>query len=166
MIGADVFLEEAQRRIALAFADVAQHLIVAAILFDDVDHVLDGGGNARRNRVELFVGVGRVGFHLGGVLRERFVGQRGNERCRAGLDVRDILNVQLVLSFALDWARSDWDNCATLCRSTPPGGRRPAHCAAVGYQPVGTKPSTWLRASVTSTTAAALASEQTTYRRL
>ena len=37
---------------------------------------------------------------------------------------------------------------------------------AVGYQPVGMKPSTRLRPSETSTTAAALASEQATKRRL
>ena len=49
MVGADVFLEQTKRRIALALADVAQHLIVAAILFDDVEHMLDGGGNARWN---------------------------------------------------------------------------------------------------------------------
>ena len=36
--------------------------------------------------------------------------------------------------------------------------------AATGYQPVGTKPSTRLRRCVTSTTATALASEQTTYK--
>src|SRR5580658_1113936 len=38
--------------------------------------------------------------------------------------------------------------------------------AAVGYHPVGTNPSTRLRASVTSTTPAALASEHTTKSRL
>src|SRR5579862_4557124 len=44
---------------------------------------------------------------------------------------------------------------------TPPGSTR----AAVGYQPVGMKPATWLRSpGETSTTATTLPSEQTTYR--
>ncbi len=50
MVGADIFLEEAQRRIALALADIAQHLIIGTIFFDDIEHMLDGGGDARRNR--------------------------------------------------------------------------------------------------------------------
>ena len=55
MVGADVFLEETERRIALALSDIAQHLIVAAIFFDDIEHMLDGGGNTGWNRVELFI---------------------------------------------------------------------------------------------------------------
>ena len=41
MIRADVFLEETKRRIAGSHSNVAEHLIVAAILLDDIDHVFD-----------------------------------------------------------------------------------------------------------------------------
>ena len=42
MIRRGRFVEQRQRRIAVAFADFAEHLIVGAVLLDDVDHVLDG----------------------------------------------------------------------------------------------------------------------------
>ena len=41
MIGRDVLAEQHQRGIAVAFLHVAEHLIVGAILLDDVDDVLD-----------------------------------------------------------------------------------------------------------------------------
>ena len=50
-IGREVLAEEDQRRVAVAFFHVAQHLIVAAILLDDVDDVLDVGERARAGPV-------------------------------------------------------------------------------------------------------------------
>ena len=43
LIGRDVAPEHHQRRIAVALRDVAEHLVVGAILFDDKDYVIDGG---------------------------------------------------------------------------------------------------------------------------
>ena len=41
LIGCHVFAEDTQILLAVAVRNVAEHLIVRAILFDDVNHVLD-----------------------------------------------------------------------------------------------------------------------------
>ena len=42
MIGRDLLAEDGKRGIAIAFADVAQDLIVGPVFLDDVDDVFDG----------------------------------------------------------------------------------------------------------------------------
>jgi hypothetical protein len=97
MVGTGIFLKKTQRRIAFALAEVTQHLIVGAILFDDIEHMLDGGGNTRGILVEHLIGIRGVRLHLGGVVGERFVGERGNEGGRPGLDVSNVLNARIRL---------------------------------------------------------------------
>ena len=53
LIGRDLLAEDSERRIAVSLGQIAELLIVGAILFDDVDDVLDLGGYpnlARNNR--------------------------------------------------------------------------------------------------------------------
>ena len=56
MIRRDVLSEDRKPRIAVALLHIAEHLIVGAILLDDVDHVLDGRASAdlARHDARLF----------------------------------------------------------------------------------------------------------------
>ena len=38
----DILSEQGQRLVSIAFLNIAQHLVVRAVLFDDVDDVLNG----------------------------------------------------------------------------------------------------------------------------
>ncbi len=91
MIRADVFLKETERWIACAFSDVAQHLIVAAILLHDIDHVFDGRKPIRL-ALQFSVVVRRIRKHLGSVFLELIIVERRNEGCRANLNPAHILN--------------------------------------------------------------------------
>ena len=81
LVRRDVAAEERQARVAVALLQVAEHLIVGAVLFHDEEHVLDrraladlGGNHGRRRgagRLEQRVAIERVVVHL---LRE--VGKR------------------------------------------------------------------------------------------
>jgi hypothetical protein len=42
-VGGDLFPEQAEARVAVALLEVAQDLVVGAVLPDHVEHVLDGG---------------------------------------------------------------------------------------------------------------------------
>ena len=42
LVGRDVFAVHHQRRIAVRLADVAEELVVGAVLLDHVDHVMNG----------------------------------------------------------------------------------------------------------------------------
>ena len=48
LVRRDPLREKAQRRVAVALADVAQHLVVGAVLLDDVDAMFDRAGPADR----------------------------------------------------------------------------------------------------------------------
>src|SRR5262249_10345224 len=46
VVGSYLFTEDGEPRIAVALAEVAQHLVVGAILLDDVEDMLDGRTDA------------------------------------------------------------------------------------------------------------------------
>ena len=46
LVGRDALAENAQRWIAIAFAHIAQHLVIGAVLFDDINDVLKQAGFA------------------------------------------------------------------------------------------------------------------------
>ena len=41
MVGGDVLAEDAERRVAVALGQIAEHLVVGAVLLDDIDDVLE-----------------------------------------------------------------------------------------------------------------------------
>jgi len=49
LIGNDLVAEQVDGRISVTFLQIAEHLIVRAVLLDDVHHVFDRGGIARRD---------------------------------------------------------------------------------------------------------------------
>ena len=53
-------IEQAEPRVAVSFLHVAEHLIVRAVLPDDIDAMLDRAGFAdfRRNRIVGLAGLG------------------------------------------------------------------------------------------------------------
>ena len=102
LVGGDPLAEDAQARVAVARRDVAQHLVVGAVLLDHVDDVLDRGSarrsaRARRGRAGRGAAAGapRRCARAGGCARpsrsargsSRVVGQR-HERERAVVVVR------------------------------------------------------------------------------
>ena len=166
-VGRDVFAEQHQRGVAIAFLHVAQHLVVGAVLLHDVDDVLDG--RQRAGLVQFGIPVGRVGEGGPGPGLELVAGEGVDPRGRAGLHVGHVPRTpwpgrpgarapRALVGFGpsgLGYERSPLPFSTT---SVPEGSAR----TAVGYQPAGMNPSTRLRVSETSTTAAALASEQAT----
>src|SRR5262245_54025131 len=63
MIRSDIPTELCQGRVAVALTQVAQHLIVGSVFFDDVEHMIDaqtpqvgGGGMIRRGVERIVVG--------------------------------------------------------------------------------------------------------------
>src|SRR5579871_4472914 len=169
MIRPGLFIEKTERGIARALPDITQHLIVGAVFLDDIHHVLERRGDALGHILEHQVVVGRIGDHLAGVVPQRVLIERRNERGRSLFDrcnvlVRSLTFVADCVAFGRIGALGIGVAARTFAVEDT---RRPSAStrAAVGYHPVGTIPSTWLRASVTSTTAAAFASEKITYSR-
>src|SRR5262249_38711804 len=87
---------------AVAFFDIAQHLVVGAVLFDHVDHVFDrrGGADAERDRGLLFrsargfqhlVGVRRICVDAARELGEFRYGRQVDQRDRAFKHAADVL---------------------------------------------------------------------------
>ena len=50
VVGRDLAAEQAQARVAVALGDIAEDLVVGAVLLDDVDDVLDGRAGAHLAR--------------------------------------------------------------------------------------------------------------------
>src|SRR5450432_111591 len=103
MIGCDLFAEDGQPRVAVALAEIAQDLVVGAILLDDVEHVLNGRSDP------YFTGYdGRRGRRLGGhqliVVVRRVVVYLFGPGAKVGLQLSEIDDFHAALLEALDRA--------------------------------------------------------------
>ena len=103
-VGRHAIAKQTQRRIAVAALEVAENLIVRAVLADDVEHVLDRrhvadapwdrrADRGVRRRQPDGVAVRRDAAHRVGERRERLAGRRTNERQRARQHHADVLPV-------------------------------------------------------------------------
>ena len=100
MVGRHLFTKHHQAGVAIPFLDVAKHLVVGAVLLDDVNHVADRAGVAdatgddgflfRRRAYQRLIRVGAVRVDLGRVFCQlRLVGNR-HDRQGAGHRAADV----------------------------------------------------------------------------
>ncbi len=77
LVGRDTLAEDAERGVAVALFHVPEHLVVGAVLFDDIDHVFEDArfADALRHRAGRLVG--RGGRAACTQQRIAHVGQRG-----------------------------------------------------------------------------------------
>ncbi len=83
MFGRHLLAEQRQRLVAVAARDVAEHLVVGAVLAHDVEDVLDRPAGAQHRRLRALVGVGRLQVAVGD-LRELLERLRGRDLLDAG----------------------------------------------------------------------------------
>ena len=113
LVRSDVFAENAERRVAIAFLDVTEDLVVSPVLLDDIDDVLEHAwlADALRHRTRRLVGPRRQSRGLNRGMTEvvqrrpRMVYQlpprrHGDERERseilAGLELRLLARFKLL----------------------------------------------------------------------
>src|SRR5207247_10654935 len=92
----DGVVEDREARVAVPLRQVTQHLIVGAVLPDDVDHTADrrtGGQAVGSNAPQAGVRVRAERVHFTGIPGERGATGRGHGRDGPGNHVADILAV-------------------------------------------------------------------------
>ena len=89
-VGRDLFPEQHEGGIAVAFLHIPEHLVVGAVFLNDVDDVLDG--RERIGGVQFLVAVGGVGHGDLGVRLELLAGEGFDERGRAGLNAGHVFD--------------------------------------------------------------------------
>ncbi len=109
MIRSGVFVEQIQGRIAIALADLSQHLIVGAVFLDDVNDVLDRRRPAglrvnhvvvgELRHVEPGIVIWRKGPGELRIPRQRVLGQRRDHRHGSGLQIADVLAARVAAAF-------------------------------------------------------------------
>ena len=188
MVGRHLAAEHDQRRIAVAARQVAEDLIVGAILLDDVDDVLDRRGIARpwsgsrscRGRGDRSAACRNTGSSVDRLACTRRAScrraparstVRPKASCRYAGRECPPADRRFVVRLLLWHRRSALDRACSAWSGSPCPRRR-ADClpsgvtaTEVGYQPVGMKPLTWLFGGASmSITATQLLSALATYR--